>query len=148
MKKNVFGRKLNRDQKQKKALFKGLVLALIQHGSIKTTFAKAKAVSSLVDKLVTKAKDGSSGGMRQLSSFLLKKEAINKLTKVVAPRFKDKMGGYSKITKLGRRKGDQAEEVLLEWSIPEPEDKKKKKSPTSPKGSVRGKQKKDKKEKK
>lgn len=119
MRHQVFGRKLNRDVKERKALFKSLVIALIAHGRIKTTIAKAKAIKGLVDKLVTRAKDGSNNARRQLSSFLTRKEAIIKLIDVVAPRFKDKVGGYSRMIKLGPRKSDSTEEVILEWSVGE-----------------------------
>lgn len=119
MRHQVFGRKLNRDVKERKALFKSLVIALIAHGRIKTTIAKAKAIKGLVDKLVTRAKDGSNNAKRQISSFLTRKEAIVKLIEVVAPRFKDKVGGYSRMIKLGPRKSDSTEEVILEWSVGE-----------------------------
>lgn len=123
MRHQVFGRKLNRDVKERKALFKSLVIALITHGRIKTTIAKAKAIKGLVDKLVTRAKDGSNNARRQLSSFLTRKEVIVKLIDVVAPRFKDKAGGYSRMIKLGSRKSDSTEEVILEWSVGEEKSK-------------------------
>ena len=116
MKHRVFGKKLNRDFKERKALFKSLVIALITHGRIKTTFAKAKAITGLVEKLVTKAKDGSSNATRQIASFLTRKEIITKLKDVVAPKFKDRIGGYLRMIKLGKRKSDSAEEVILEWT--------------------------------
>jgi len=120
MKHQVVGSKLNRDIKERKALFKNLIIALITHGKIKTTVAKAKAIRSLAEKLVTRAKDGSSGALRQVSSFLTKKEAINKLTKNIAPRFNSKIGGYVRMTRVGVRKGDNAEEAILEWSQGDP----------------------------
>lgn len=129
MRHQVFGKKLNRDVKERKALFKSLVIALIQHGKIKTTVAKAKAIKGLVDKLVTKAKNGSSNAQRQLSSFLTQKEVINKLILEVAPRFKDKIGGYLRLIKLGKRHSDNTEEAILTWSVEEvkKQDKEKKK---------------------
>ena len=117
MRHKVFGRKLNRDIKERKALFRSLVSSLIINGSIKTTHAKAKAVGSLIEKLVTKAKDGSRQSIIQISSFLNKKEPIKKLTDEIAPIFKDKIGGYLRIIKLGRRAGDNAQEVRMEWSL-------------------------------
>lgn len=117
MRHQVFGKKLNRDVKERKALFKSLVLALIKSGKIKTSLARAKAVSRLVEKLVTKAKNGSEAAINQLSSFLNRKEAVDKLVKEVAPKFKTKVGGYLRIRRVNtRRKGDATEEVLLEWS--------------------------------
>lgn len=121
MRHRVFGRKLNRDIKERKALFRSLARSLILNGKIKTTSAKAKAIASLMEKLVTKAKDGSRQSLIQIMSFLNKKEPIKKLTDEIAPLFKDKMGGFIRTIKLGRRSGDNAEEVLMEWTVkPEP----------------------------
>lgn len=117
MRHQTFGKKLNRDIKERKALFKSLILALIAYGKIKTTLGKAKAIQRLVDKLVTRAKDGSDSAFRQISAFLARKEAINKLTKEIAPRFKKTAGGYLHVRRIGERVGDAAEEVILEWSV-------------------------------
>ena len=125
MRHQVFGRKLNKDIKERRALYKNLLIALITYGKIRTTYARAKAVVGLADKLVTHAKDGSVSAIRQVSSILNRKEAINKLVSKIAPQFKDKIGGYARIIKLGKRQGDAAEEVFLEWSISE-----KKETPT------------------
>lgn len=117
MRHQVFGKKLNRDIKERKALFKSLILALITYGKIKTTLAKAKAIQGLVDKLVTRVKDGSDSAIRQVSSFLTKKDAINKLTKEIAPRFSKTVGGYLRLRRVGQRAGDATEEVIMEWSV-------------------------------
>lgn len=119
MRHKVFGKKLNRDIKERRALFKNLILALITHGKIRTTAAKAKAIISLAEKLVTHAKEGSNSAIRQISSVLNRQEAINKLIDDIAPMFKNKIGGYLRIIKLGKRKGDGAEEVILEWTAQE-----------------------------
>lgn len=144
MRHKVFGKKLNRDIKERKALFRSLVKAMIIHGRIKTTYAKAKAVGSLLEKLVTKAKEGSRVSKNQISSFLNQREPIKKLINDVAPRFSDKVGGYIRMIRLGRRRGDNAKEVLLEWSVPPPK--------TVPTKAVKGKpertEKENKKEKK
>ena len=116
MRHQVFGRKLNRDVKERKALFKSLLNALITHGKIKTTFAKAKAVQRLAEKLVTHAKENSSSTLRQISSFINSKDSIDKLIKDIAPRFTKRMGGYVRMIKLGKRKSDSTEEVILEWT--------------------------------
>lgn len=123
MRHQVAGRKLNRDIKERKALFKNLIIALITHGRIRTTVAKAKAIRGLAEKLVTRAKDGSSSALRQVSSFLTSKEAINKLTTNIAPRFTGKIGGYVRMIRVGVRKGDNAEEAILEWSQGDEKDK-------------------------
>ncbi|MBI3380049.1 50S ribosomal protein L17 [Candidatus Gottesmanbacteria bacterium] len=119
MRHQVFGKKLNRDVKERKALFRSLIWALISYGKIKTSIAKAKAIQRLADKLVTKAKDGSDNAIRQVSAFLTKKDVINKLTKEIAPRFAKISGGYLRLRRIGKRSGDDAEEVVLEWSVPE-----------------------------
>lgn len=119
MRHQVFGKKLNRDVKERKALFKSLILALITYGKIKTTYAKAKAIQRLVDKLVTKAKDRSDSAIRQVASFLTKKDSIDKLIGEIAPRFSKTPGGYLRVRRVGRRTGDATEEVILEWTIKE-----------------------------
>lgn len=119
MRHQVFGRKLNRDIKERKALFKSLVIALISHGKIKTTLAKAKAIQRLAEKMVTHAKGGSDSAVRQVSSFLTKRDVINKLIREIAPRFKKTAGGYLRLRRIGKRVGDASEEVILEWSIAE-----------------------------
>src|SRR3990170_6205526 len=116
MRHKVFGKKLGRDIKERKALFKNLIIALIINGKIKTTYSRAKAIARLAEKLVTKAKNGSNGALRQLESFLTKKDAIHRLKTVIAPQFKDKIGGYVRMVRLGIRRGDSTEEVRLEWT--------------------------------
>ena len=141
MRHNVFGRKLNRDVKERKALFRSLVKAFIDRGRIKTTDAKARAIGSLIEKLVTKAKDGSRTSMTQLMAFFNHKEPVKKLTDEIAPRFKDKIGGYIRMIRLGRRSGDNAQEVLLEWTVPEPKIEKAGKVKTAVKKEISGKKK-------
>ncbi|OGG04071.1 50S ribosomal protein L17 [Candidatus Gottesmanbacteria bacterium RBG_16_37_8] len=119
MRHKVFGKKLNRDIKERKALFRSLISSLIVYGRIKTTYAKAKAIGSLVEKLVTKAKDGSRSQVNQIASFLNRKEPVKKLVEEIAPRFKDKMGGFIRLIRLGRRQGDNADVVLMEWTVKE-----------------------------
>lgn len=119
MRHRVFGKKLNRDIKERKALFKNLVLALVNHGKIQTSVAKAKAIQRLVEKMVTKAKSTSSTSISSVSSFLGRKKAVDRLVKDVVPRFKDKVGGYLRMRRIGKRRGDSIEEVILEWSVKE-----------------------------
>lgn len=116
MRHQVFGRKLNRDVKERKALFRSLVSALITKGKIKTTLAKAKAIRGLTEKLVTLAKKKSSAGRMKLTSFLIKSDLVKNITEVIAPKFLDRKGGYVRIRRIGQRIGDSAEEVFLEWT--------------------------------
>lgn len=112
---NVFGTKLNRDTNQRQALLKGLVGALIRSEAIETTEAKAKAVKGLVEQLVTHAKKGTLAHIRQIEAVVLDKDLVTKLTKEIAPRFKTRSGGYTRLIKLGTRAGDNAPMVKMEF---------------------------------
>jgi large subunit ribosomal protein L17 len=114
MRKNVFGRKFKRDKNERKALIKSLMSSLVLQGRIKTTEAKAKAIKGEVDKLITKARKETLLAKRLLEKKLHPK-AIEKLIKEVAPRFEDRNGGYTRIVKLERRVGDNAQAVIMEW---------------------------------
>ena len=116
MRHKVSGKKLGRDIKRRKALFKNLITSFISHGEIKTTEAKAKAVKGLVDKLMTKAKKGTLHTKRQVLSFLAQKQPVEKLFKEIAPRFKNRQSGFTRTIKLGPRRGDNALMVLMEWT--------------------------------
>ena len=102
------GKKLSRNTNQRKALFKGLLMALFKHEEIKTTVAKAKLVKRMADSLVSKAKKGNLSIRRQILAFIPNKKIGNKLVDEIAPRFKDTSGGYTRLKRIGRRKGDDA----------------------------------------
>ena len=114
MKRRTKGKKLSRDSSQRKALFKSLINALFIHGEIKTTESKAKAIRGLVDKLITKGKRGSFQARRLIGAFLQNKKAVNKIVDELAPTLKNRSGGFTKIVRLGRRRGDDAMMVKLE----------------------------------
>src|ERR1035437_7871900 len=107
MKKNVFGRKLSRDKNERHALFISLMSALVMHERIITTEAKAKAIKADVEKLITKAKDGSNAAKLVLKKSL-SQNAFDKILKEIAPRFDKKQGGYVRLIKAGKRFGDDA----------------------------------------
>lgn len=115
MRKNYFGRQLKRDTKERQALFKNLLSSLVLEERIKTTEAKAKAIKADADKLVTKALKEVNLAKRLLGKTL-NKEAMEKMIKDVAPRFKDRKGGYTRIVRLGKRFGDDASVVMMEWT--------------------------------
>lgn len=115
MKKHVFGRKFKRDINERKALFKGLMSSLVLYEKIETTESKAKAIKGEVDKLVTNAKKESNLA-RKLLSDKLSPEALEKMIKDIAPRFNKRQGGYTKMVRLGKRFGDDATMVLVEWA--------------------------------
>lgn len=114
MRKQVFGRRFKRDKNERKALFSGLISAMVLHGSIKTTEQKAKAIKGDLEKLVTKAKKGETS-RRILQSSLTKSE-IDKMINEIAPGFRNRAGGYTRIIKTGNRFSDNASMAILEWS--------------------------------
>jgi large subunit ribosomal protein L17 len=108
------GKKLGRDPAHRKALYSNLAGALIEHGRIRTTEAKAKAVKPIAEKMITLGRRGDITARRQAVAFLRSKDVVHKLFTDVAPRFADRPGGYARIVKLGPRQGDAAEMVYLE----------------------------------
>jgi large subunit ribosomal protein L17 len=114
------GRKLGRDASHRRALYANLAGALITHGRIQTTEAKAKAVKPYVEKLITLGKRGDLHARRQALSELRSQDVVHDLFSEVAPRFAERPGGYTRIVKLGQRQGDAAEMVYLELVDHEP----------------------------
>jgi large subunit ribosomal protein L17 len=108
------GRKLGRDAAQRRALYSNLACALIEHGRIKTTEAKAKEVRPIVEEMITLGKRGDVAAHRHAVAFLRSKEIARRLFSEVAPRFADRPGGYTRILKIGPRQGDAALMVYLE----------------------------------
>jgi large subunit ribosomal protein L17 len=108
------GRKLGRDAAQRRALYSNLACALIEHGRIKTTEAKAKEVRPIVEEMITLGKRGDLAAHRQAVAFLRSKEVAHRLFSEIAPRFADRPGGYTRILKIGPRQGDAALMVYLE----------------------------------
>jgi large subunit ribosomal protein L17 len=108
------GRKLGRDAAQRRALYANLASALIEHGRIKTTEAKAKEVRPIVEEMITLGKRGDVAAHRHAVAFLRSKEIAHTLFSEVAPRFADRPGGYTRIIKIGPRHGDAARMVYLE----------------------------------
>jgi large subunit ribosomal protein L17 len=108
------GRKLGRDASHRKALYANLTSALIEHGRIKTTVAKAKEVRPVAEQMITLGRRGGVPARRQALKFLRSQDVVHKLFSEVGPRFADRDGGYSRIVKIGPRQGDAAEMVYLE----------------------------------
>ena len=110
------GRKLNRTASQRKALFANLAISLVEHEQIVTTVPKAKDLRPIVEKLITLAKKGTLASRRQLISELINNEdAAKKLIDVLAPRYKDRNGGYTRVLKAGFRYGDSAPVAVIEF---------------------------------
>ena len=108
------GKKLGRDSAHRKALYSNLAGALIEHGRIKTTVTKAKAVKPIAEQMITLGRRGDLHARRQATAFLRSRDVVHKLFADVAPLFKDRPGGYTRIVKLGPRQGDAAEMAYLE----------------------------------
>ena len=114
------GKKLGRDSAHRKALYSNLTGSLIEHGRIKTTVAKAKAVKPIAEKMITLGRRGDLAARRQALAYLRSNEVVHMLFAEVAPRFADRPGGYTRIVKLGPRAGDAADMVYLEFVDYEP----------------------------
>jgi large subunit ribosomal protein L17 len=107
--------KLKRNASHRKALLSNLACSLIEHGRIKTTLGKAKALRPVAEKLVTLAKRNDLHSRRLAISYLHQKDVVGKLFAEVAPAARDRVGGYCRITKLGARMSDSAPMAYIEW---------------------------------
>lgn len=109
-------RKLGKKSVHRMAMFANMASSLIEHGRIETTLPKAKDLRRLIERLITKGKDGSLHKRRQAMSFLRSDAAVKTLFDTVAPRFKDRQGGYTRIMKLAdTRYGDGASKAIIEF---------------------------------
>ena len=108
------GRTLGRNSAKRKALFQSLAISLIEHEGITTTLAKAKELRSFIEPLITLAKNDSVSNRRIAFTKIRNKSAVGKLFSDLGPRFKDRPGGYSRIIKIGFRKGDAAPIAFIE----------------------------------
>ena len=108
-------KKFGRSTEHRKMLMRSLVTNLINAESIKTTLPKAKEARKDADKIVTIAKKGDLAARRLAASRLTEPKAVKKLFEKIAPAMKDRQGGYTRIIKLGTRKGDAAEMCILQW---------------------------------
>ena len=107
-------RKLGRNTSARKALFRSILTSFFEYERIETTEAKAKTINGLAEKLITLGKRGDLHARRQVLSYLMSEEVVTKLFDVIAPKYVDRQGGYTRIMKLGPRRGDAAPMVILE----------------------------------
>ncbi|WP_019878890.1 50S ribosomal protein L17 [Succinispira mobilis] len=107
-------RKLGRDSSARKALFRSVLVALFKNEKIETTVAKAKEVSGLAAKMITLAKQGDLHARRQVLAFLVDEQVTTKLFDEIAQKYQERQGGYTRIYKLGPRRGDAAEMAVIE----------------------------------
>ncbi|MER3421973.1 MAG: 50S ribosomal protein L17 [Nitrospiraceae bacterium] len=108
------GRQLGRNTNHRRALFRSLVTSLLEHERIETTEAKAKEIRGFTDLMITLAKEGTLPARRRALSFLRSKEVVSKLFDDVARRFRERNGGYTRMIKTRRRRGDAASLVAIE----------------------------------
>lgn len=107
-------RKLGRDSSARRALLRDVTVALVKNEKIETTVAKAKEVTKMVAKMITFAKRGDLHARRQVLAYLVDEEATTKLFDVLAVKYKERQGGFTRIYKIGPRRGDAAEMAVLE----------------------------------
>lgn len=136
------GKKLNRTGSHRNAMFRNMVTSLFEHGRIRTTDAKAKELRRWADHMVTLAKRGDLHARRQALAVMRDKTVVHKLFEEAADRFGDRVGGYTNVVKIGRRRGDAAPISLVELVTPkEKKEKKKKKTKAAKKAADKAKEK-------
>ena len=115
MQHNRAGRKLRRTTPHRLAMFSNQLTSLMTHERIETTLTKAKELRPLAEKLVTRAKNDGVAARRHVARWIADRTTVKKLFEAIAPRFVDRPGGYTRILRLGARKGDAAEAAILEF---------------------------------
>ena len=107
-------RKLGRATDHRKAMLRAMVTFLLENGKIETTVTRAKEVRAMAEKIITTAKDGSLPSKRQVYSYVTKESVAKKVIDEIAPKYKEVNGGYTRIIKIGPRRGDAAEMAIIE----------------------------------
>ena len=107
-------RKLGRTSDNRKAMLRAMVTYLLENGQIKTTLTRAKEVAPVAEKMITLAKDNTLVSYRQALGFITKEDVANKLFKEIGPKYADRNGGYTRIVRIGPRRGDAAEVAVIE----------------------------------
>ena len=111
----MFGtRKLGKTSAQRKALLRQQVTDLLENGKMETTFYRAKEVQPVVEKMITLVKKGDLAAYRRALSFITKEDVAHKLFNEIAPKYADRNGGYTRVTRIGARRGDAAEMAIIE----------------------------------
>ena len=107
-------RKLGRTSDHRKAMLRAMVTFLLENGKIETTVTRAKEVRAMAEKMITIGKAGDLHSKRQVFSYVTKEDVAKKLFDEIAPKYADRNGGYTKIVKIGPRRGDAAEMAIIE----------------------------------
>ena len=111
----MFGtRKLGKTSTQRKAMLRQLVTDLLENGKIETTFYRAKEVQPVVEKMITLGKKGGLANYRRALSFITDEDVAKKLFDEIAPKYAERNGGYTRVTRIGERRGDAAEMAVIE----------------------------------
>ena len=129
-------RKLGRPTAHRNSMLRGLVTYLLEKGQIETTLTRAKEVRAIAEKMITLGKTNTLASRRAALAYITKEDVVSKLFSEIAPKFEDVNGGYTKIYKLGPRRGDAAEMAVIRlagYELPAKDDKKKKKEKTDKK---------------
>ena len=107
-------RKLGKRSDQRKAMLRAMVTYLLENGQIKTTLARAKEVAPLAEKMITLSKKNDLAAYRQALAFITKEDVAHKLFKEIGPKYADRNGGYTRIVRIGPRRGDAAEMAIIQ----------------------------------
>ena len=107
-------RKLGRTSDHRMAMLRAMVTYLLETGKIETTVTRAKEVKAMTEKIITKAKQDNLHSKRQVYSFITKEDVAKKVFDEIAPKYKERNGGYTRIIKIGPRRGDAAEMAIIE----------------------------------
>ena len=107
-------RKLGRTSDQRKAMLRAMVTYLLENGQIKTTLTRAKEVAPVAEKMITLAKTNNLASYRAAMAYITKEDVANKLFKEIGPKYADRNGGYTRIVKIGARRGDAAEMAIIQ----------------------------------
>ena len=107
-------RKLGRPADHRMSMLRGMVTYLLEKGSIETTVTRAKEVRSLTEKMITLGKTNTLHSKRQALSFITKEDVVKKLFDEIAPQYSERNGGYTRIVKIGPRRGDSAEMAIIQ----------------------------------
>ena len=107
-------RRLGRRSDQRRAMLRAMTTYLLENGQIKTTLTRAKEVAPLAEKMITLAKKNDMAAYRQALSFITREDVAKKLFDTVAPKYADRAGGYTRVTRTGVRRGDAAETAVIE----------------------------------
>ena len=107
-------RKLGRTSDQRKAMLRAMVTYLLENGQIKTTVTRAKEVAPVAEKMITLAKENNLASYRAALAYITKEDVANKLFKEIGPKYADRNGGYTRIVKIGPRRGDAAEMAIVQ----------------------------------